>query len=70
MSYLGRLFSDAKGNPSMMRTCMPIGLVGGLVALVYQASGAGACQIDLELAYVALFGGIFGGKAYQRAKES
>ena len=62
-------FKDDKGNWSMMRCCMPIGLVGGLIALVFQASGTGACEIDLELAYVALFGGIFGGKAYQRKQE-
>ena len=70
MKFLRELCSDPNGSASMMRICMPIGLIGGLAALVYQASGTGACDIDLELAYVALFGGIFGAKAFQRAKES
>ena len=63
------MFKDSKGNLSSMRVMSMIALFGGLGALYIQLLSESACALDLELVYVALFGGALGGKAAQAKFE-
>lgn len=46
-----------------------IGMIGGMTAILAQVFGIGDCSVDLETTLAILFGGIFGGKAWQKQAE-
>lgn len=66
-SITREIFSDSSGGLSSFRIMAMIGMVAGSATLVLQSLGYS--DADLNAALMALFGGIFAGKAWQKHAE-